>query len=211
MRGETDATTRLGTVLRHLGAFWRHSSQTTQPHAELTAGKHSDGNFNATKLIESPTVVEQIAQGLKEAMARQEAPTWVVGSPFGSITLAYELARQLTCCAGFTERTARGGHLALKRFELEPGARVLVVDDVITTGGTASDSIAAVAQTGGEIVDYVCAIVNRSGSPRLGERKIIALLEPTFSVWEPAACPLCQQGSLAIRPKGNWHLLTGTP
>lgn len=81
-------------------------------------------------------------------------------------------------------------------------------EDVLTTGNTAAKTIAEVERAGGTLTNHLCAIANRSGSGQLNGREIAALIKPKCNVGEPAACPLCQAGFQAIRPKGNWARLT---
>lgn len=157
-------------------------------------------------LISYPSSLESACRRLAGRL-KYPRPTWVVGAGTAGIPTAYELASQLGCRAGFTEPESKGT-LELQRFTLDPGAYVRVCEDVLTTGGTTRQTIAAVERQQGRVLPDLYAIANRGGSGQLDGRPIVSLIQPEFNVWEPAACPLCQQGSRAIRPKDNWAQLT---
>jgi orotate phosphoribosyltransferase len=85
---------------------------------------------------------------------------------------------------------------------------VLLCEDVLTTGGSVDLTIEAVKEAAGIVLPFILVLVNRSGLPEVGGRKIISLIDHTLPMWEPEDCPLCKQGSEAIRPKGeNWARL----
>ena len=158
------------------------------------------------ELTSYPASLEQACRLLAQGLAGERVQ-WVVGAGTDAILTAYELASQLDCRATFTEPESNG-ELALSRFRLDPAAHVLVCEDVLTTGGTTAATIMALQNGHAKVLEFLCAIANRSGNPQLGGREIVSLIAPQFNVWPPDACPLCRQGSVAIRPKGNWSQLT---
>jgi orotate phosphoribosyltransferase len=87
-------------------------------------------------------------------------------------------------------------------------ARVLLCEDVISTGGSTIRTQAAVSAAGGLMLPHVLALVNRSGAPSIGRFSIISLVTESMSLWLPEQCPLCKQGSRAIPAKDNWTELT---
>lgn len=200
---------------RKAGAIWLHDGEPKRPHALLTSGLHSDGFVNCTYVTQHPGLLKRIVN--EDGALAGKLPAgridWVIGSPMGAITLAHEIAERLGCRAGFTEKD--GDAMTLKRFELEPGARVLVCEDVVSTGGSTRKTIEAIQATGGgsgkvDILPVVIALVNRSGAADLDGRKIEAVVTPAIHTWKPEACPLCAKGSEAVRPKSHWKALTGT-
>jgi len=201
-----------------VGALFIHDGNPERPHALLTQGGHSDGFFNATMVIRDPRLLESAGNVLYEATVSElnterdvaDTPHWVIGSAMGAVTLAYQMAASQGCFAGFTEpaEDERGKQMILKRFNVKPGSRVLVVEDVITTGGTTLKTIEALEEAGAEVMPAVAVLCNRSGMKELGGRKIITLINRAMPTWEPENCPLCRLGSEAIRPKGNWDRLT---
>lgn len=158
------------------------------------------------ELASYPASLEQACRLLVPQL-KGERVQWVVGAGTDAIAMAYELASLLGCCAAFTEPETTGD-LALSHFRLEPAAHALVCEDVLTTGGTTAATIAALENGRAKVLEFLCTIANRSGCANLGPCEIVSLVQPSFNVWPPDACPLCQQGSPAVRPKGNWHLLT---
>ena len=194
------------------GAIWLHDGASGRPHALLTSGLHSDGYVNCTMVAQDPALVRRILtapDGLARHLPKDKVD-WVVGSPMGAITLAYALAELLGARAGYTERD--GEAMKLARFELSPGSRVLVVEDVISTGGSTLKTIEAIETAAGgraELLRFILCLVNRSGSPKLGPYLVRALLEPAIHTWKAEQCPLCARGSQAVRPKANWRELTG--
>ena len=193
-----------------LGALWVHDGNPKRPHPELRSGKHSDVFFNLTRLIEHPCILSEACLALCHSWHLAEQPTVVFGSAFGAITIAHELANLMETRFGFTEPVIKEGQkqMVLNRFSVTADDIVLVVEDVLTTGGTTEKTIAALEDAGATVLPYVFVLVNRSGLQTLGERKIIALVERTVDTWAPQECPLCQQGSEALGAKGNWDKLT---
>ena len=205
------------------GVIWTHDGNPKRPHAELTSGKHSDGFFNGSLLIQRQDNLQEVARALVSQLAvpltRMPGMTaqcgWVIGSAMGAVTLAHEVARFLPlwatppsgACCGFTEPQPDKTML-LKRFDVQSGDRVLVVEDVLTTGGTTESTIKAIESAGGIVLPVLGVIFNRSGKDALGDRRIVSLVAKELSAWEPAECPLCKVGSRAVRPKANWAALT---
>lgn len=200
------------TEFKQVGAIWIHDGSPERPHALLTSGLHSNGFVNCTFVTQSPALLHRIVtaeDGLKPQLPTEHVD-WVIGSAYGAITLAHAVAQSLDARAGFTQKSDAGMELA--RFKVKPGERVLVVEDVISTGGSTLKTIKGIeAATDGkaEILPYIVCLVNRSGNDELGERQIKCLLRPSIKNWQPEECPLCKEGSKALRPKDHWNELTG--
>ena len=202
---------------RHSGALWIHDGNPSRPHALLTSGNHSNGFFNGSMLLQDPQLMRRVGITLMEDIGyrlksdESEDITRVVGSAFGAITLAHECAGYIDAMTGFTEPVIMDGakSMMLKRFPVQDGEVVLVVEDVFTTGGTTLKTIAALEAAGAKVVPYVGVIVNRSGLKELERRQVVALVDREMPMWPTKECPLCKEGSEAIRPKGNeaWQRL----
>ncbi|MFY9779494.1 MAG: orotate phosphoribosyltransferase [Candidatus Baltobacteraceae bacterium] len=169
-------------------------------HFRLSSGRHSDRFVQKFRILEDPTIVEPIAKTLAER-ARPYAPSVVVSAAVGGIVLGYEVARQLGTKAIFVEK--EGGEAKLRRgFSLGPGDRVLVVEDVVTTGGSVREVLDVVRRAGARAV-AVGIIVRREptdfGIPSL------ALLDLPVTSFEPAECPQCAAG-LPITEPGSRRL-----
>lgn len=190
-------------------ALWIHDDNPRRPHTLLTSGKHSGGFFNGTKVIERPLLLAEACVAMIEKdnlITKEFFPDMVIGSAFGAITIAYEIARHLGVRAGFTERV--DGMMVPKRFDVR-GLTVLIVDDVITTGGTLNETIASVEERGGVVLPFILSLVNRSRNSKLGDRTISTLIDYPMPVWTAEDCPLCKAGSKVMGAKGNWEELTG--
>ena len=125
---------------------------------------------------------------------RPFAPTTVAGPTTGGVLLAYEVARQLGVRGIFCETDAAGGRSFQRGFKLQPGERVMVVDDIVTTGGSLVDTIDAVIKAGGEPV-CVSAIADRTGGKvTFGDVPFVPATEVVMESFAPDACPLCAQG-----------------
>ncbi len=140
-----------------------------------------------------PAQTEAVCRKLADA-TRVLAPTTVAGPTTGGVILAYELARQLGVRGIFAERDAAGGRSFQRDFRLTPGERVLVVDDILTSGASVRDTLAAVAASGGVAVG-VAVVVDRSGGAVAFEGlPLAAATEFALATYAPDDCPLCSAG-----------------
>ncbi|MBM3977803.1 MAG: orotate phosphoribosyltransferase [Planctomycetes bacterium] len=176
----------------------RRSEAMLEGHFELSSGNHSDRYFQCALVLQHPRESEQLARALAQRMpAGIEV---VIGPAMGAVTWAYEMARALGVRGLFTER--QNGVMTLRRgFRLRAGERVLVVEDVLTTGGSAAEVLDVVRSLGGVPVG-VGAVVNRSGGNPFAAQSLpcFALAEVQARLWAPAECPLCKAGGSAIKP-----------
>lgn len=202
-------------VYEDLGALWIHSEDVSKPHAELSSLKHSNGFCNSGLVTRYPFLVTQAIADLIQMdglfIDENEVDDYTVyGSAMGAITLAHEMGRQLGVHTGYTEKV--DGVLQLKRFSVKEGEKIILIEDVITSGKSTLQTWAAVTAVGGIISQKLFCLVNRSGKDHLNGLPIVALVEHEMPIWDVPAgetCPLCEQGSKAIRPKDNWAELTG--
>jgi orotate phosphoribosyltransferase len=122
----------------------------------------------------------------------------VVAPAIGGIIVAHDTARSIGCRALFTERES--GLMILRRgFELNPGERVLVVEDVVTTGGSTRETIDAVAAAGGAIIGAGSIVDRSNGAADVGVRRV-SLLTLDVPAYEPSDCPQCKQGIPVVKP-----------
>lgn len=166
-------------------------------HFLLSSGMHSDTYIQCAKLFQYPRYSERFSKELAKRFESVPVDV-VVGPAIGGIVLAYELARQLNARGIFTERVQ--GQMKLRRgFEIKKGEKALVVEDVVTTGGSAKEVIEVVREAGGVVVG-IGSIVDRSnGSVDFG-LEFESLLKINAAVYEPEHCPLCQKGLHAVKP-----------
>jgi orotate phosphoribosyltransferase len=163
-------------------------------HVVYTSGKHGSAYVNKDAVYPSTTRVAELCRFLADAAASYR-PEIVCGPAMGGIILAQWTGHHLGIPAVYAEK-ADGG-MALRRGydALVRGKRVLVVEDVLNTGGSVKDAVAAVRAAGGEVV-AVAALVNRGGvtAADVGVPALAALLDVALDAWDAADCPLCRDG-----------------
>lgn len=166
-------------------------------HFLLTSGRHSNRYMQCAKLFQYPEYSEMICKDLADRFARQKIDM-VVGPAVGGIIMSYEMARQFKVPNIFAER--ENGAMTLRRgFSIPEGAKVLVVEDVVTTGGSVREVMDIVAEAKAEVVG-VCVVVDRSGGKIDFGVPFEAAYETEIQSYEPSQCPLCEQGLELVKP-----------
>ena len=166
-------------------------------HFRLTSGLHSDIYLQSALVLQYPEDAAALGEGLA-ALFRGDRVQTVLAPAIGGILVAHEVARALGVRALFTERES--GVMRLRRgFTLSAGERCLVVEDVITTGGSTREVLQCVQEHGGVVVG-VGALIDRSGGAATFPVKHVSLATITAATHEPESCPLCKRGSQAIKP-----------
>lgn len=170
-------------------------------HFLLSSGLHSNRYLQCALVLQHPAVAERLCAELA-AKARANAAIGsidlVIAPALGGVIVAHEVARALGVRALFTERQESA--MTLRRgFQIAPGERCFVVEDVVTTGGSTREVMAVVESFGGKTVGAGSLIDRSGGAVDLGvPRHALAVLEvPTYT---PDECPMCKQGSVAIKP-----------
>ncbi|HUY11736.1 MAG TPA: orotate phosphoribosyltransferase [Candidatus Dormibacteraeota bacterium] len=164
-------------------------------HFRLSSGRHSDRFIQKFRILEEPKLLAPVAAALAARFAASR-PTIVLSAAIGGIVLGYEVARALALRAIFVEK--ENGVPVLRRgFAIEPGDRVLVVEDVVTTGGSVREVLGLVAENGAHAVG-VGAIVARA-TPDFGV-PFEALLEMPIDSYDPQNCPHCIAGAPILDP-----------
>lgn len=167
-------------------------------HFSLSSGLHSDTYVQCALVLQHPQHAERLGRALG-ARFEGTAIECVASPALGGILVGHEVARALGVRAIFAERDA-SGHLTLRRgFSVEPNERVLVVEDVWTTGGSTVETIAVLAEAGACVV-AAGALLDRSGGRLNLPVRSAALLELPISNYDPDNCPLCRAGDTPERP-----------
>ena len=166
-------------------------------HFRLTSGLHSPGYLQSALVLQHPHEAEACGEAIAERVRTLGAHA-VLSPALGGIVIGQEVGRALGVRALFAER--QDGKLALRRgFSLSPGERVLVVEDVITTGGSTRETM-DVARAAGAAVVGAAAIIDRSGgTPDLGV-PFFALATVSLPTYPPEDCPLCAAGLPVVKP-----------
>ena len=161
----------------------------------MTSGRHSGQYLEKFNLLQWPQYTELVCQKMAEH-GRPFAPQTIAGPTTGGVLLAYEVARQLGVRGIFCETDALGGRSFQRGFRLQPGERVMVVDDIVTTGGSIVDTIDAVYKAGGVPV-CVSVIADRTGGKvTFGDVPFLPATEVVMESYPAGECPLCIQGVL---------------
>ena len=175
-------------------------------HFLLTSGRHSDKYLQCAKIFRNTKYSEELCAALAEKY-RDAGVQVVIGPAMGAVQMAYEVSRALGCENFFTER-GEDGKMTLRRgFRIEPGERVLIVEDIVTTGGSVQEVVNVVKQAGGVIVGVGLLVDRCGGKAEFGVPKedVQALLHLTVPTYQPDDCPLCKEG-LPMTERGSHHL-----
>jgi orotate phosphoribosyltransferase len=189
--------------------MFRRVGALLEGHFRLTSGLHSPGYLQCALVLQHPVEAEACGVAIADRV-RALAPQVVLSPALGGIVIGQEVGRALGVRAIFAER--QDGTLSLRRgFTFTPGERVLVVEDVVTTGGSTRETIEVARAAGAEVVG-AASIIDRSGAtvpsggaPAVGGTQGLdvpfhALASVSFPTYQPNACPLCAAGQPVVKP-----------
>ena len=168
-------------------------------HFQLSSGLHSPGYVQCALLLSDPVRADQAGREVAAALRGAGLEIDSVLSPaLGGVIIGHEVAAALGTPFRFVER--EGGELRLRRgFALAPGERVVVVEDVVTTGKSTLETARVAAAAGAEVVG-IASIIDRSAGRHGFGVPYVSLLALDLPTWAPDACPLCREGSPAVKP-----------
>jgi len=177
--------------------LFRECGAWQEGHFVLSSGLHSHEYLQCAAILQYPTLASKICQALAERFITDEV-TCVAAPALGGILVGYETARHLGARTVFAER--EGITLRLRRgFRISPQDRALVVEDVVTTGGSVDELIALIKDAGATVIG-VGALVDRSGGWAAFEVKYHALLSLNLKTFAAEECPLCKEGVPLAKP-----------
>lgn len=166
-------------------------------HFVLASGRHSGQFMQCAQLLQYPQEAEEAGKALAGLFQDKQVDV-VVGPALGGVIIAHETARVFKVRCLFAER--KEGAMGLRRgFHVRPGERVLVIEDVVTTGGSVQEVIHLMEEQGANIVG-IGAIVDRSGGKASFDYPFRSLLRHRIQTYEPRECPLCKQGVPIEKP-----------
>jgi len=182
--------------------LFRSTGAYLQGHFRLTSGLHSGEYLQSALVLQHPQAAERLGRMLAAELQPllKEKPGVVVSPALGGLIIGHEVARALGCRFIFTERDAETKKMVLRRgFRVEPGEAAVVIEDVITTGGSTQDVIETLGEAGAAVL-AAGSIIDRSGGlASVGVRRV-ALVTLQVAAHYPAECPLCQQGIPVVKP-----------
>jgi orotate phosphoribosyltransferase len=176
---------------------FRRTGALLEGHFILSSGLHSTKYLQCALLLQHPAEAVRFGQALAEQFQDQRIET-VAAPAIGGIVIGYEVARQLGARFIWTEREA--GQMSLRRgFTIRAGESVLVVEDVITTGGSTRETVEALRNAGARVVSAASIIDRSSGRADVGVPRV-ALATLDVPSHAPSACEACARGEQAIKP-----------
>ena len=172
-------------------------------HFRLTSGLHSGEYLQCAKVLAIPKYAERLGRELAsklKTITGDAKPEAVVSPAMGGIIIGHEVGRALDVPAYFTERDAASNQMVLRRgFEIKPGERVIVIEDVVTTGGSTREVIRVMQELGATVLAAGSIIDRSGGQAEVGvPRLALETMHPL--TYDPAECPLCREGVPVVKP-----------
>jgi orotate phosphoribosyltransferase len=178
--------------------LFRKSGALLEGHFRLTSGLHSERYLQSALVLQHPDLAMRLGDAIGER-TRHLQPTVVLSPALGGIVIGQEVGRALGVRAMFAER--QDGRLALRRgFAVSPSDRVLVVEDVITTGGSTRETIDVARESGAHVVGASSIIDRGSDSSSVVEVPLFSLVRMDVPTYQPESCPLCAKGLPVVKP-----------
>ncbi|MDH4140707.1 MAG: orotate phosphoribosyltransferase [Coriobacteriia bacterium] len=165
-------------------------------HFILTSGRHSEGYVQCARVLEDTVLTTRLAEAAVAKVSDLDLDL-VAAPAVGGIIIGFAVAQALGVNFIFSERE-QGAMRFRRSFEVPHGARVLVVEDVVTTGGSVSEVVDLVRESGGEVVG-VASIIDRGGE-KVFDVDLTSLVRLEVESWEPEKCPLCAAGEAVVSP-----------
>lgn len=186
--------------MKMLRSLFEDSGALLFGHFRLSSGLHSGQYFQCALLLSWPEQAQRLGGELAKALPPSgEAPELVVSPALGGIVIGQEAAKALGVRAFFAERGPEGALLLRRGFSLKPGEKVLVVEDVITTGKSTAETLSLVRSLGGRPVGAACVVLRSGVPPELGV-PLTRLAHLPAESFPPEDCPLCKKGLPLVKP-----------
>ena len=164
-------------------------------HFRLSSGRHGAVYIQCGRVFQYPEMAGALCKELASRFSEIDA---VAGPALGAVIMSYEVSRHLNCRNLFAER--ENGVMTLRRgFFIKPGERVLVVEDAVTTGGSAKETVGLCREHGADVVG-VGALVDRTGGTNPFDVPFEALARLDIPSWTEEECPLCREGVPCVKP-----------
>jgi len=176
---------------------FRSAGALLEGHFRLTSGLHSPGYLQCALVLQHPDLAEACGTAIADRVRSLGAQA-VLSPAIGGIVIGQEVGRALGVRALFAER--QDGALTLRRgFHLAAGERVLVVEDVITTGGSTRETIDVARAAGAEVI-AAASVIDRSGGRQQLDVPYHSLADVSLPTYDPASCPMCAAGQPVVKP-----------
>lgn len=184
-----------------VAALLRETGALLSGHFRLSSGLHSPNYVQCALLLERPRHARAIGQALASMLDQQRAAK-IVSPALGGVVIGYAVAEAMDLPFIFTER--KEGEMALRRgFQIGQGERVVIVEDVVTTGKSTRETAAVIEERGGQVAAFA-SILNRSGMDNPFKAPYYSLLTLGLETFAESSCPLCASGTPLDAP-GSRH------
>jgi orotate phosphoribosyltransferase len=182
-------------------ALFKNADAILQGHFKLTSGKHSEWYFEKIRLIENPAALEKIVDLLVERIQSEKKPfEYVISPAYGAIAIGFLAALKLGKQFAFTQRADEKMAFRPGWTGLEPGMSAIVVEDILTTGGSIQEVVACLKEKGIEVAGIYVLVDRTGGAATVDGRPVGSLLALKVEAFDPEYCPLCKSGIPLVKP-----------
>ena len=180
-------------------SLFRESGALHEGHFKLSSGLHSPGYLQCALVLQHPAHAEALGRALGDKLRDLHA-TVVLSPALGGLIIGHEVARAFGVPFLFAERDPATGHMTLRRgFEIQPGQKAIVIEDVVTTGGSSREVMETVRSAGGVVLAAGSIIDRSNGRVDLGVPRV-SLEQMDVVSYDPSDCVLCKQGLPVVKP-----------
>jgi len=182
-------------------SLFKDADALLQGHFKLTSGKHSEWYFEKIRLIENPAALDRIVDLLVDRIRREKKPfDYVISPAYGAIAIGFLAALKLGKRFAFTQRVDEKMAFRPGWKGLEPGATAVVVEDILTTGGSIQEVVACLKEKGIAVAGVYVLVDRTAGAVLIEGRAVGSLLALKVEAFDPEACPLCRAGVPLVKP-----------
>jgi len=183
---------------KYAESLFINSGAVLEGHFLLTSGLHSPIYWEKFRILENPEYTSNLCQMIASNFSNDDVEL-VIGPTTGGIIISHEVARYLGTKGIFAEKTSDGYRTLKRGFTIKPGERVLLVDDVLTTGKSIMEVVDVIKRAGGNLVG-IGVLVDRSQKPLNVNVPLYSCIRSETVTYKPEECPLCAQGIPLVKP-----------
>lgn len=177
----------------------KESDAFLEGHFLLSSGKHSAGYCQCAHLLRFPDKAAEVLSGVADELRKLKIDK-LCGPAMGGVIVAYELGRQIGVESIFTERV--DNIMTLKRFTVNKGDKIVITEDVVTTGKSTMETVKALESLGAEVIAVAC-IADRRAADCVLELPVYSAVKLDIKAYEPDVCPICTEGNLPLVKPGS--------
>lgn len=179
--------------------LFRSRGALLEGHFQYTSGRHGERFLQASRILQYPDTTGALCGAIADRF-RESKPDLVCGPATGGIILSYETGRHLNCRAVFSEKEDDGTMAVKRGFRVDPGTRVVVVEDIVTTGGSVLKTVDHLRSRGAEVIGIGVLVDRSGGDSPFGDIPYHPLAHITLTSHDADTCPLCEKGEPLVEP-----------